>query len=131
MSDTDFEIEDSVAFSSNRNTGMTSKIISTMEKLQVGQSFLVPGDSKLGSSAIQAYYRSAEGYTNPKTGERVNATHPDRAGRVYRCKNEDDSRFRVWRLPDGEPAKRASPVNRKPRTKKNAQPQEVQLEAAE
>src|SRR3954467_4578061 len=66
MSDTDFEIEDSVAFSSNRNTGMTSKIISTMEKLQVGQSFLVPGDSKLGSSAIQAYYRSAGGYTNPR-----------------------------------------------------------------
>src|SRR3954454_17960203 len=102
MSDTDFEIEDSVAFSSNRNTGMTSKIISTMEKLQVGQSFLVPGDSKLGSSAIQAYYRSADGYTNQKTGERVNATHPDRPVRVYRCENEDDSRSTVWRLKEGD-----------------------------
>jgi hypothetical protein len=132
MSDTDFEIEDSVEFSSARNHGMTGKIISTMEKLQVGQSFLVPGDSKLGSSAIQAYYRSAEGYVNPKTKETVKATHPDRAGRVYRCRGEDDTRFRVWRLPDGERAKRASPVNRKPRTKK-VQPQaaEVQLEAAE
>jgi len=127
MSETDFEIEDSVEFSTNQ--GMTGKIVSTMEKLKPGQSFPVTGDSKLGSSAIQAYYRSAEGYTNPKTGEKVNATHPDRAGRVYRCKGDGEGRFRIWRLPDGERVKRASPVNRKPRTKKTAQPQLV--EAAE
>jgi hypothetical protein len=131
MSDGFFEIEDGVEFTNTRNYGMTGKIIDTMQKLDVGKSFVVPGDSRLGSSAIQAYYRSAEGYTNPKTGQRVEATHPDRAGRVFRCKNEGEDKFRVWRLPDGERAKRASPVNRKPRTKKDAKAQPQLVEAAE
>jgi hypothetical protein len=88
-----FDIEDGVSAPSSSQMG---KILATMDKLEVGQSFKVPGKSKIGSASIQSYYKTANGHKN-KDGEVMEPVRPDRQGRKFRTRGDGEDHFRVWR----------------------------------